>query len=471
MDEDILFKSIGELGAMIRAREISPVELTRAYIERAKKLEPQLFAVVTFTEDLAMEQARAAEAEIMNGDYRGPLHGIPWGVKDLFATDGIPTQWGSPAFRGQVFDYDATVVRTLHDAGAVLIAKLSTGELAGGAKWFGGTTRCPWDTSRSSSGSSAGPGAAIAAGMAAFSLGTETGGSIISPASVNGIVGLRPTYGRISRHGIMVASWTLDKPGPMCRYVEDCATVLGHVMGADPLDPTAVDAPFEFRPKAPVKGKKIAVLRDEFDMPEDPEMRGILNASLGMLENLDLILEDVELADLPYREVSRLGSIEGASFWEPLIDSPKVNELLRKDRVARWAAARMIPATDYLKMQRIRGEMMRYASELFQQYAALVAPSWMATAWEADAPETPETIYRTRGGDPEDPSGTPRPRISPFSNLVGAPSISVPCGFTTAGLPVGIQFVGAVFDEGGILQLAHAYEQATKWHQRHPSLN
>ena len=179
----------------------------------------------------------------------------------------------------------------------------------------------------------------------------------------------------------MVASWTLDKPGPMCRYVEDCATVLGHVMGADPLDPTAVDAPFEFRPKAPVKGKKIAVLRDEFDMPEDPEMRGILNASLGMLENLDLILEDVELADLPYREVSRLGSIEGASFWEPLIDSPKVNELLRKDRVARWAAARMIPATDYLKMQRIRGEMMRYASELFQQYAALVAPSWMATAW------------------------------------------------------------------------------------------
>ena len=471
MEEAILFGSVAELARMIRSREISPVELTAAYIDRTKRLDTQLLAVVTLTEELAIQQARAAEAEIMNGRYRGPLHGIPWGVKDLFATDGIPTQWGSPAFDGQTFDYDATVVRRLHDAGAVLIAKLATGELAYGAKWFRGTTRCPWDTNRSSSGSSAGPGAATAAGMVGFSIGTETDGSIISPASVNGIVGLRPTYGRVSRYGAMVAGWTMDKPGPMCRYVDDCATVLRQVMGPDSLDPTAVDAPFEFPPQEGIRGKRIGVLRDEFEMPEDPELRRILNAPLEVLESLGLVLEETELRDLPYREVSRLVAIEETSYFEPLIDSPRVNELLRKDHVNRWAAARMVPAVDYIKMQRIRVEMMQYASELFDRYAALVTPAWMGTAWEADAPETSGVIYRTRRTDPEDPDSALHPRISLFSNLVGVPSVSVPCGFTNGGLPMAIQFVGPAFDESGILQLARAYEQATTWHERHPILD
>ena len=471
MEEAILFSSVSELARMIRSREISPVELTAAYIDRTKRLDTKLLAVVTLTEELAMQQARAAEAEIMNGRYRGPLHGIPWGVKDLFATDGIPTQWGSPAFDGQTFDYDATVVRRLHDAGAVLIAKLATGELAYGAKWFRGTTRCPWDTSRSSSGSSAGPGAATAAGLVGFSIGTETEGSIISPASVNGVVGLRPTYGRVSRYGVMVAGWTMDKPGPMCRYVDDCATVLRHVMGADPLDPTAVDAPFEIPPQAGIRGKKIGVLRDEFDMPEDPELRQILNAPLEVLESLGLVLEETELRDLPYSEVSRLVGIEEASYFEPLIKSPRVNELLRKDHINRWAAARMVPAIDYVKAQRIRVEMMQYASELFDRYAALVTPAWMGTAWDADASETSGVIYRTRRTDPEDPDSALHPRISLFSNLVGVPSVSVPCGFTNGGLPMAIQFVGPAFDESGILQLARAYEQATTWHERHPVLD
>ena len=471
MEEAILFSSVSELARMIRSREISPVELTAAYIDRTKRLDTQLLAVVTLTEELAMQQAHAAEAEIMNGRYRGPLHGIPWGAKDLFATDGIPTQWGSPAFDGQTFDYDATVVRRLHDAGAVLIAKLATGELAYGAKWFRGTTRCPWDTNRSSSGSSAGPGAATAAGMVGFSIGTETDGSIISPASVNGIVGLRPTYGRVSRYGAMVAGWTMDKPGPMCRYVDDCATVLRQVMGPDSLDPTAMDAPFEFPPQEGIRGKRIGVLRDEFEMPEDPELRRILNAPLEVLESLGLVLEETELRDLPYREVSRLVAIEETSYFEPLIDSPRVNELLRKDHVNRWAAARMVPAVDYIKMQRIRVEMMQYASELFDRYAALVTPAWMGTAWEADAPETSGVIYRTRRTDPEDPDSALHPRISLFSNLVGVPSVSVPCGFTNGGLPMAIQFVGPAFDESGILQLARAYEQATTWHERHPVLD
>src|SRR5262245_17076294 len=238
-----MYKPISELSKLIRARQLSPVELTTQYIERARKVDPQLLAFVTFTADLALAQARMAERDAMNGKFRSPLHGIPWGAKDLIATDGIPTQWGSPAYEGQVFNFDATVVRKLRDAGAVLIGKLAPGELASGARWFGGTTRCPWDPSRSSGGSSAGPGAATAAGLVGFSIGTETLGSILSPSATNGVVGLRPTYGRVSRYGVMVLSWTMDKVGPVCRTVEDCAMVFDEIIGADPRDPSSVDGP------------------------------------------------------------------------------------------------------------------------------------------------------------------------------------------------------------------------------------
>src|SRR5437867_4682665 len=246
MNEGALYKSVAELSRLLRAKHVSPVELAREYIKRAERLDPQLFAVVTFTEELAMSQARAAEAEIMKGRFRSLLHGIPWGAKDLLATRGIPTQWGCPAYQGQVLDYDATVVNRLRDAGAVLIAKLALGELASGSRWFGGTTRCPWDPMRSSSGSSAGPGSATAAGAVGFSVGTETLGSIISPAATNGVVGLRPTFGRVSRYGAMTLGWTMDKIGPICRTVEDCAIVFNAISGADRLDPTALDAPFHF---------------------------------------------------------------------------------------------------------------------------------------------------------------------------------------------------------------------------------
>src|SRR5436190_5041378 len=242
----MLYRPVCELARMIRAKQISPVELTTEYIERAKELDPQLLAFVTFTEDLAMAQARAAERDALRGRLRSPLHGIPWGVKDLFATNGIPTQWGSPAYRGQIFDYDATIVRKLHGAGAVLIGKLASGELASGAQWFGGTTRCPWDPMRSSGGSSAGPAAATAAGLVGFSIGSETLGSIIFPAATNGAVGLRPTYGRVSRYGLMALSWTMDKVGPICRSVEDCALVFESILGPDPLDSSSVAAPFKF---------------------------------------------------------------------------------------------------------------------------------------------------------------------------------------------------------------------------------
>lgn len=284
------------------------------------------------------------------------------------------------------------------------------------------------------------------------------------------MVGLRPTYGRVSRYGCMAAGWTRDKPGPLCRYVEDAVLVLRHVMGADPDDLSTVDAPFEFLPRRPVRGLKVGVLRDEFEMPREDEVRTVQQAALGILEELGILLEDITLENLPYREVSGvISAVESATVWEPLWDSPKLDQLLRSNRGERWATGRMIPATDYLKAERIRVEIMKYAGSIFSEYPIIVAPSWMGPAWLWDLPEDGPVIAPTRG-EPDDPD-RPRPRISRFSNLVGIPSVSVPCGFTASGLPLGIQFLGAAFDEAGILQIAHAYEQATSWHDRHPRLS
>ena len=466
MNEGTLYKSLAELRRLLRARHVSPVELTREYIQRAKRLDPQLFAVVTFTEDLAMSQARTAEAEIMKGKFRGPLHGIPWGAKDLLATKGIPTQWGCPAYQGQVFDYDAAVVNKLRNAGAVLIAKLALGELASGARWFGGTTRCPWDPMRSSSGSSAGPGSATAAGAVGFSLGTETLGSILSPAAVNGVVGLRPTYGRVSRFGAMTLSWTMDKIGPMCRTVEDCALVFNVISGADPSDPAAVDAPFRFSPHSPIKGKKIGILRNEFESPGDAEIRKIFAGALKALEAHGLVLDEIDLEDFPYQDIARYTiNVEAACVFESLWKSGKIDQLINKQRVVDWSAARLLPAIDYLKMQRVRAEICDYASGLFKKYAAIVAPSTAAPAALVEESAAPNTVALAAATIPNGNGGS-----SAFGNITGMPAVSVPCGFSAAGLPLGMAFLGPVFDEAGILRLAHAYEQSNSWRQRHPRL-
>ena len=466
MTLDSPFRSISELGRRIRAKQLSPVELAAHYIERARKLDPQLFAFVTFTEDLAMMQARTAEREVMKGRVRGPLHGIPWGIKDVFATSGIPTQWGSPAYQGQIFDYDATVVKTMHAAGAVLIGKLASGELASGARWFGGTTRCAWDLSRSSGGSSAGPAPAAAAGLVGFSMGTETLGSILSPAAANGVVGLRPTYGRISRYGVMTLSWTMDKVGPIARTVEDCALVFDQVEGFDPLDPSSVDGPpagalHAFRLQT-LKGKRLGVLRDEFSASTDPELAVIFHHALKSLESLGLILEDVRLQDYPYQDIARYTmNIEAAAAFEPLWKTGRIDMMLNKQRVVDWSAARMIPAIDYLKMQRIRAEICDYAARLFKRYAALVAPTSSAPAGPVDVPDLPLSS----------PIGVVSSGGSfALGNITGLPAVSVPCGFTASNLPLGLQFIGPAFDEAGILRLAHAYERANEWYRRHPRL-
>jgi Asp-tRNA(Asn)/Glu-tRNA(Gln) amidotransferase A subunit family amidase len=260
---DLAFMSVRQLAELVRTRQISPLEITKLFLDRCRTYDSRLHCIVTLTDQFALEQAKAAESEIMKGRYRGPLHGIPWGAKDLLATRGIPTTWGAKPYENQVFDYDATVVDRLHRAGAILIAMLSMGELAQGPRWFRETTRNPWDTTRASSGSSAGPGAATSAGLVAFSIGTETLGSIISPASTCGVVGLRPTFGRVSRHGAMALSWSMDKIGPMCRGVSDCALVLKAIQGPDGQDPTVADAPFRWNPAAPIAGLRVGYVKAE----------------------------------------------------------------------------------------------------------------------------------------------------------------------------------------------------------------
>ena len=269
--EELAFLPVTSLAPMIQRREVSSTDLTKMYLERLKKYGPKLNCVVTLTEELALAQAAAADKEIRAGRYRGPLHGIPWGAKDLFATKGIPTTWGAGPFQNQVFDYDATIVERLRDAGAVLVAKLSMGALAQGDRWFRGQTKNPWNPDdpspqrSGSSGSSAGPGSATAAGLVGFGIGTETRGSIISPSSANGVTGLRPTYGRISRFGAMALSWTMDKIGPMCRSVEDCALVFNAIYGPDGRDDTVVDAPFVWNPDVPLSKLRIGYIKSEFE--------------------------------------------------------------------------------------------------------------------------------------------------------------------------------------------------------------
>jgi Asp-tRNA(Asn)/Glu-tRNA(Gln) amidotransferase A subunit family amidase len=459
---DLLYRPAAELSRLIRTRQLSPVELTKSYLERARALDGQLFAFVTFTEDLAMEQARDAERRAMKGKLRSPLDGIPWGVKDLFATSGIPTQWGSPAYQDQIFDYDATVVRKLRDSGAVLIGKLASGELASGARWFGGTTRCPWDPTRSSSGSSAGPASGTAAGVVAFSIGSETLGSIISPAATNGVVGLRPTYGRVSRHGAMTLSWTMDKVGPICRTVEDCAMVFDEILGADPLDATSVDGPTvgALAANRKLKGKRIGIIREEFSSITEPDVTAVFQNALKSLESLGFILEDIKLEDYPYQDIARYTlNIEAATVFEPLWKTGKIDMLINQQRAVDWSAARLLPATDYLKMQRLRAEICEMASTLFKTYAALVSPAVTSPASLVDFSNVLAPTGTVTGGG-----------SLALGNLAGLPAVSVPCGFTASNLPLGIQLIGPAFDEAGLLRVAHAYEKGNSWVDRHPRI-
>ena len=453
--EDLAFASVPQLAELIRTRRISSTELTKMYLDRLKRYGPKLLCVVTLTEELALKQAAAADAEIKRGKYRGPLHGIPWGAKDLFATKGIKTTWGAEPYRDQVIDYDSTVVERLNEAGAVLVAKLSMGALAQGGRWFAGMTRNPWqpeETQTGSSGSSAGPASATAAGLVGFSIGTETLGSIVSPSSRCGVTGLRPTYGRVSRYGAMGLSWTMDKIGPICRGVEDCAAALHAIYGPDGKDITVGDAPFNWNPDTNISTLRIGYLKTEFDGPTTPpaneqqrtqaeQRRAVYKTALEALEKAGAKLTPIELPKFSAGSLRFILSAEAATAFDDITRDGRVNQLSGQspgDWPNTFRTSRFIPAVEYLRAQRARTLLMREMEKLMAQWEVFVSP----------APGSASLLV---------------------TNLTGHPATVLPCGFVND-LPVAIMFTGGVYDEVSPLRVALAFERATKWHTMHPKM-
>jgi Asp-tRNA(Asn)/Glu-tRNA(Gln) amidotransferase A subunit family amidase len=456
--EDLAFATVPQLAELIRTKKVSSVELTTMYLSRLKKYAPKLLCVVTLTEDLAMKQAQAADDDLKRGKYRGPLHGIPWGAKDLFATKGIKTTWGAEPYRDQVINYDATVVERLRDAGAVLVAKLSMGALAQGARWFAGVTRNPWNPNEDrngSSGSSAGPASATAAGLVGFSIGTETLGSIVSPSSTCGVTGLRPTYGRISRYGAMGLSWTMDKIGPICRGVEDCAAALDAAYGPDGRDITVGDAPFNWNADVPLSSLRVGYLKTEFEATapataNEQQRKGIedrnamYKQALADLENAGVKMTPIELPKFPTNNIRYILNAEAATAFDDITRDGRVNQLSGQE-VFDWPnsfrTSRFIPAVEYLRAQRARVLLMHEMDKLMSQWDVFVAP----------APGSASLI---------------------ITNMTGHPTVCVPCGFTgTPSLPRAIMFTGGLYDEASPLRVALAFEKATKWHTMHPKVD
>ncbi len=485
LPNDVLYLSVHELSPLVHSGKISPVELTESYLARLKKYGAKLGAVATLTTDLALEQARQAQREMAAGRSRGPLHGIPYGAKDLLATRGIPTTWGAPPFRNQVFDFDAAVIGKLQAAGAILVAKLSMIELAGGGGYSSaaaslqGPSRCPFNTGHWAGGSSSGPGAAVPAALVGFAIGSETLGSIITPSAFSGVSGLRPTYGRVSRHGAMALSWTMDKLGPMCRSAVDCGLVLNAIAGKDSADPTSLDASFTWWPperKAkgkPLAGKRLGVVQPDFSTAGDAEVGQAFAAALDVLRGLGAKTEQTELSDFPYGPVATtLYTAEAASIFRPFIESGKVQELVNEPQKAGLIAALSLPATDYLDACRVRAEIQQAMGKLFGRFDALVAPSRITPAPPIDADLTAPTAPRPgAAAAPATPPSGEKWNVVGSSNVAGLPALSVPCGYTKGkNLPMGIQFVADALREDVCIEFAATYQSATNWHRRRPNI-
>ena len=473
LTEETFFSTVVELGAQLRAGRVSPVELAEGYLGRLTKLGPRLGAVATVMRETALREAREAEREIRRGRWRGPLHGVPYGLKDLVATREAPTTWGAAPFKEQRFDFDGTIVRRLREAGAVLVAKLAMIELAGGMGYnqadasLQGPCRTPWNEGFWSGGSSSGPGSAVASACVGFAIGSETSGSIITPAAFCGVTGLRPTYGAVSRHGAMALCWTLDKLGPMCRSARDCGLVLAAIAGRDPADPTS--RPHEFLPRYSNDGKplgagrrarrlRVGVMKDSYEKAQD-EVRKNFLASLGVLRAFAEVEMDVPLPDFPYGPaVGTIVDAEGASAFRDLIESGRVKELASPEGRVGGYSASLVTAVDYLHAMRLRAPMRRAWAEMFRKIDILVAPSRSTVSYPIA--KTFDQAYPGIGAS--SPIGA--------SNLVGVPAISVPNGFGQHGLPTGVQFVGPAWSDYAVIDLAARFQQATDWHKRRPTL-
>lgn len=435
--EDLAFYSLRDLAELIRTRKLSSMELTRMYLQRLKKHDAQLQCVVTVTEDLALKQAARADAEIAAGKYRGPLHGIPYGAKDLLAVKGFPTTWGSAAHKNQTIDLDATVVKRLEDAGAVLVAKLTLGALAWGDVWFGGKTRNPWNLEQGSSGSSAGSASATSAGLVAFAIGSETWGSIVSPSTRCGVSGLRPTYGRVSRYGAMALSWSMDKLGPICRTVEDCAIVFNAIYGPDENDQTLYDVPFNFNADMDIRKLRVGYLKSAFENNEYNKAND--EQVLAVLKGMGLQLTAIELPKMPTFAMGFVLSAEAAAAFDQLTRSNQDDMLVRQIKNA-WPnvfrASRFIPAVEYINANRERYRSIQKFHKMMENIDLYVAPSFG------------ESLLLT--------------------NLTGHPCVVVPNGFNDKGSPTSISFTGRLFEEGKLLALSAAYQNATDFHRKHP---
>ncbi len=456
------FQTITELGAALRKQETTPTELTRMYLERLDTVGRRFNAVVTLTEERALREAQLAEAEIAAGYDRGPLHGIPYGVKDLVATQDYPTSWGAAPYRDQTFPDDAHVVHKLQAAGGIMVAKLAMIELAGGMGYeqpvasFTGPCKTPWNEDAWSGGSSSGSGAAVASGSVAFAIGSETQGSILSPANNCGVTGLRPTYGRVSRRGAMALSWTMDKLGPMCRSAEDCGLVLNAIAGHDAGDPSSVQQAYRY-PGSERKssGFRFGLVESELDDLQ-PEVRANFEQSLKDLEHIGTI-ETVSLPEFPYREVAEaIIRSEMAAAFEDLLTSGDVRQLAAVETHVNPLSALTIPAHVYLRALRIRRHICKALDALLVQYDALVTPTMPRVA--SPIGMRFDAYYEGKG----------RGQMGAMTNVAGLPGIAIPNGFGERGLPTSLCFTGRAFDENTILDAAVAYQSCTDWHTRHP---
>jgi aspartyl-tRNA(Asn)/glutamyl-tRNA(Gln) amidotransferase subunit A len=466
---EIFFAGISELNAMLRARQVSALELTRAFGQRLESLGPRYNALALPLTERAIRAARAVDAEIKRGRLRGPLQGIPYGAKDLLSVAGQLTTWGARPYAAQVFDYDATVVSKLAHAGALIVGKLAMVELAGGPGYryasasLTGPGLNPWDTGRWSGGSSSGSAIAVAAGLATFAIGSETSGSILTPAAFCGVTALRPTYGLVSRYGAMPLSWTLDKLGPFCRSAEDCGLVLEAIAGSDRQDPGSAGKSFYYTPQY---ARKLTELRVGFSPGDftdwaDESARPAFQQALEVMRGLGVQLVETRLPDFPYGPmIGTIISVDAASVFEPLIASGKVNELADQKQIAGLKAGLEIPASVYLKAMRIRRLATREIFKLFGDLDVLLAPSRLQPA-----PAVGEALDQ----HPDRPA-PPNPGLTALiaaGNLAGMPALSLPCGFAGK-LPVAIQVAGLPFSENMLLALGKEFQGRTDWHKRKP---
>lgn len=437
--QQLAFYTVRELAALLKSRQITSTELTGFFIDRLKKHDPLLHCVITVTEQKAMEQAARADAEIAAGNYRGLLHGIPYGAKDLLAAEGYKTTWGAMPYKDQQLEYDATVIQKLEEAGAVLTAKLTMGALAMGDVWYGERTRNPWDPESGSSGSSAGSASAVAAGLLPFAIGTETLGSIVSPSTVCGTTGLRPTFGRVSRHGAMALSWSMDKIGPICRSAEDCAIVFQAIIGPDGKDLSVTDHPFNFQPDN-LSNRQLKVGYDTAAFNRNYGFKAQDQATLKKLEAMGYELVPIGLPEMP--DIGFMLTVEAAAAFDELTRSGQDDLLVRQTRNA-WPnlfrRARFVPAVEYIQASRARSLLIAEMAKVFEQVDLYVHPSWAS-------------------------------RSLRITNYTGHPCVVLPNGFQENGRPTSISFTGRLYDEGTIVGVAQAYQNATEFDDLHPIL-